>query len=296
MGQGVHCATLSEETGLKILVTGATGFVGRHVVPELLVRGHEVVGVARNSDRARQMPWYGRLRFVACDVHDAGLDPAATFGVPDAIIHLAWPGLPNYKDLFHFERNLLADYHFLKKVIASGVKQLLVTGTCFEYGMQSGALAEDAPTIPDNAYGLAKDTLRRFLQALQPKHPFTLQWIRLFYLYGPGQNPDSLLAQLDKAIENGDTVFNMSGGEQLRDYLPVGEVARRLAVLVEHPECSGIINCCSGNPISVRRLTEQKVAEQGAKITLNFGYHPYPAHEPFAFWGDARKIASLVAK
>lgn len=279
---------------VKILVTGATGFVGRHVVPELFARGHEVVGVGRNPDRARQMPWYGQLRFVACDIHDAGLDPTLILGVPDAIIHLAWSGLPNYKDLFHFERNLPADYHFLKKMTAAGAKQVLVTGTCFEYGMQSGALSEDVPPMPNNSYALAKDTLRKFLQALQAKQPFTLQWVRLFYMYGPGQNPDSLLAQLDRAIENGDSVFNMSGGEQLRDYLPVEEVARRLVVLVEHPECSGIINCCSGSPVTVRRLVEQRIAERRAKIALNLGYYPYLEHEPFAFWGDAAKITGLL--
>jgi dTDP-6-deoxy-L-talose 4-dehydrogenase (NAD+) len=77
------------------------------------------------------------------------------------------------------------------------------------------------PTAPVTPYGLAKDTLRKFLEMLQEVHPFTLQWVRLFYLYGPGQNPKSLLSQLDAAIEQGDPVFRMSGGEQLRDYLPV---------------------------------------------------------------------------
>ncbi len=279
---------------MKILVTGATGFVGRHVVSELLIKGHNVVAVARNLDKAKGMPWYEKVTFIPCDIHDPSLDPGKTFGVPDAIVHLAWPGLPNYKDLFHFEKNLFADYRFLKNMLTAGVKHVLVMGTCLEYGMQNGALSEETIPMPTTPYGLAKDTLRKFLQALQVKHPFTLQWVRLFYMYGPGQNPNSLLAQLDRAIDNKETIFNMSGGEQMRDYLPIEDVARNLVLLLEHPDCSGIINCCSGNPISVRQLVEQRIAERRANIKLNFGYYPYPDYEPMAFWGDRHRLDAIL--
>lgn len=281
---------------MKIVVTGATGFVGRHLVPELLSRGHSVLAVARNVERAKSMLWFEEVEFISTDLHDPSLEPKKSLGIPDVLSHLAWPGLPNYKDLFHFERSLPAAYHFIKKMVEAGVQQILVTGTCFEYGMQSGPLSEDLPTLPENPYGLAKDTLRKFLQELQKYHPFTLQWVRLFYMYGEGQNPNSLLAQLDRAIDQGHEAFDMSGGEQLRDYLPVEEVARRLAILVEHPEVNGIINCCSGKPISVRRLVEERVKEQKSSIRLNLGYYPYPDYEPMAFWGDASKLNTLSEK
>lgn len=279
---------------MNILVTGATGFIGRHLVPELLRRGHRVTAVARAQTKATTMPWIGEVTFVACDLHDPMLSPAEQLGVPELLIHLAWPDLPNYKALFHFERNLPADYRFLKAMLTAGTRRLLVTGTCFEYGMQSGPLVEDTPVLPANPYGLAKDTLRHFLQALQAEQTFLLQWVRLFYLYGAGQNPNSLLAQFDRAVERGDAVFNMSGGEQLRDYLPVEEVARRLVILAEHPECEGIINCCSGTPISVRRLVEQRMVEHGVKMVLNLGHYPYPDYEPMAFWGNPGKLDKLV--
>ena len=206
-------------------------------------------------------------------------------------MHLAWPGLPNYTSLFHFEENLPADYRFLKSLVDGGGTHVMVTGTCFEYGMQSGCLSEDAVTQPANPYGLAKDTLRKSLQALQQQHSFSLQWCRLFYMYGPGQNPNSILAQLDRAIDNGEAVFNMSGGEQLRDYLPVDEVASKLTSLIERPGRPGIFNVCSGTPTSIRRLVETHVAKRGAKIALNLGHYAYPDHEPMAFWGDARKLS-----
>lgn len=106
------------------------------------------------------------------------------------------------------------------------------------------------------------------------------------FVYSPGQNPKSLLSQLDAAIDRGDPVFRMSGGEQLRDYLTVEEVARRIVLVSGHPECQGIINCCSGRPVSVRRLVEEHISRKGADIELELGYYPYPEYEPMAFWGD----------
>jgi len=275
---------------MNVLVTGATGFIGRHVVPSLLERGHAVTAVARDEAKARSLPWFASVSFVACNVHRSICDALELFGRPEAVVHLAWPGLPNYGSMFHVEENLFADYRFLKSLVEGGVDHLLVTGTCLEYGMQTGALNESTPTEPTSPYGLAKDSLRKFMQLLQKEHRFTLQWARLFYLYGPGQHPNSLLAQLDRLIDSGKTVFDMSGGEQLRDYLPVEVAASRLVALLERPHCNGIVNICSGDPISVRRLVEQYVAKRGANIQLNLGYYPYPEYEPMAFWGEGSKF------
>jgi nucleoside-diphosphate-sugar epimerase len=278
---------------MKILVTGATGFLGRHLVTELAVAGHQILAVARNPDRLSDMPWRNSVSLLACDIHSADLETALAFA-PDLLVHLAWPGLPNYRQAFHFERNLPADYRFLKRAVECGIGRILVTGTGAEFGLLSGALAEDATTDPYNAYGIAKDSLRRFLQHLQLSQPFVLQWVRLFHIYGPGQNPGSLLAQLDRAVEEGATSFDMSGGEQLRDYLPVQEVARRISLLVSRPDIQGVINCCSGTPISVKQLVEKRIAELGAKLELNLGAYPYPDYEPMAYWGSVGKLAGAL--
>lgn len=279
---------------MKTLVTGAAGFVGRHVVTELLSRGHQVIAVDRDEDRARTMPWFQYCRFIAHDIYQPTSNPRKVFGDSDVVIHLAWQGLPNYKELFHFEDILPADYRFLKSLVASSYPQLLIAGTCLEYGMQNGCLKEALPTRPTNPYALAKDTLRKALEMLKAQHPFALQWARLFYMYGDGQNPGSLLAQLDRAIEAGDPVFNMSGGEQLRDYLPVQQIAAYLVTIAESPNFSSIVNVCSGVPISVRRLVEQRIAHRKSKIRLNLGYYSYPDYEPMAFWGDRHKLDGIL--
>lgn len=281
-------------TGLHVLVTGATGFVGRHLVSALLSKGCRVRAVARNAQVAQSMPWIDDVEFVSADIHAADLDVAAlTMGI-DALVHLAWPGLPNYQGLFHFEQNLFADYHFIKVVVASGVGQVMVTGTCFEYGMQNGALDESAVAQPTNPYGLAKNTLRLFLESLQREQAFKLQWVRLFYLHGEGQNSKSLLASLDRAIDTGDASFNMSAGDQLRDYLAIDMAADNLVGVLHCRDFSGVVNCASGQPISVRALVEQRLVERGAALHLNLGHYGYSPHEPMAFWGDNQRLLRLL--
>lgn len=278
----------------RVLVTGATGFVGRHVVAALLARGCSVRAVARRLNAAQGMSWFDQVEFVSADVHDPQLDIAALCDGVDALVHLAWPGLPNYQALFHLEHNLMADYRFIKAAVEAGVQQVQVTGTCFEYGLQNGALAETLQCQPANPYGLAKHSLQQFLDTLRRQVPFTLQWARLFYLHGEGQNPNSLLAALDRAIHAGQLVFDMSGGEQLRDFLPISVAAGHLADLLMQRDFSGVVNVCSGQPVAVRNLVEAHCAARGANIALNLGHYPYPAHEPMAFWGDARRLRALL--
>jgi nucleoside-diphosphate-sugar epimerase len=277
---------------MKIAVTGAAGFIGRHVLNALAGQGGEVTAVLRPSAAAPSgLPCD---RVVHLDIQDAPANAFELLGRPDALIHLAWGGLPNYRSLHHFEQELPAQYRFLKHLVTAGLNTLLVAGTCFEYGMQSGSLGEDLEARPDNPYGFAKDTLRRQLEYLKTKHPFNLVWSRLFYLHGEGQAENSLFPQLKAALERGDAAFDMSGGEQLRDYLPVSEVARSLVALVLKQADIGVVNVCSGQPVSVRKLVEGWIAENDWSIDLNLGRYPYPDYEPMAFWGDRRKLNKLL--
>lgn len=282
---------------MHFLVTGASGFVGQHVVRALLARGHRVTVSATTPDHLARFEWAGQVTVApyTLTTQPDERDLYAYFGQPDAVIHLAWQGLPNYKASFHLDQNLFPQYLFLKNLIGHGLRDLTVTGTCFEYGMQSGCLSEDVPAQPGNAYALAKESLRTFLGTLQTEQPFVLKWVRLFYMYGPGQNPKSILPLLERAIAAGDPEFSMSGGEQLRDYLPVETVATYLSCIAEQTTVTGIINCCSGQPISVRRLVEEHLIRLKAQIKLRLGYYPYPDYEPMAFWGDNQKLKTILA-
>ena len=281
---------------MKVLVTGATGFVGRHVVTELLHSGATVVATSHGGPPVDSFAWHREVEYIEADLCEKQRDYRGLFGAPDALVHLAWARLPNYRDRFHFETNLPCSYEFIKQMVLGGVRDVTVTGTCFEYGMASGCLSEDRAPDPGNSYALAKDTLRRFLEELRREHDYRLKWVRLFYLYGEGQRRDSLLEQLKQAIANGEPSFNMSGGEQLRDYLPVTTAARYIARICLQSRVTGIINCCSGDPISVRRLVEETARGLGAQISLNLGHYPYSTLEPMAFWGSTERLDEALSK
>jgi len=273
---------------VNVAVTGASGFLGRYVLDALVRQGLDPVAASRERAPAA-------TRSTVFDLHDPPEDVFDRLGEPDTLIHLAWAGLPNYGSLHHVEQELPAHYRFLKAIVEAGTRNVVVAGTCLEYGMQSGQLREDQPPSPTTAYGLAKDSLRKQLQQLQADVPFALTWARLFYVYGEGQSAASLSSQLKAAVQRGDTVFNMSGGEQLRDYLPVEAAADALVRLACTGLDNGIVNVCSGTPISVAELVRGWIEANGWSISLNLGYYPYPDYEPMSFWGDRRKLAACTA-
>lgn len=270
---------------MKIAVTGARGFVGRHVLAELARRDVDVVASYRPT-ASSIVPAMARLQWVSLDLACPPEDCFTALHRPDVLLHLAWGGLPNYRSSHHVEVEMPRHLAFLENVVRNGLSALVVAGTCLEYGLQSGALAPGADTLPTTSYGTAKDALRRRLQALQAECSFSLTWARLFYMYGDDQPATSLWPSLKAAALAGRSEFPMSGGEQLRDYLPVEEVASDLAGLALAPADRGPVNVCSGQPVSVRDFVENKIRQNGWHITPIYGELPYTDYEPMAFWGE----------
>ena len=254
---------------MKIAITGASGFVGRHVLHAVAQRKDvEVVAVSRQAPGA----WLpSGMRHVALDLAAPPPDVFAALGQPDVLIHLAWSGLPNYQSRHHYETHLAEQYRFLQQLAAAGLPSLLCAGTCFEYGMRSGEL-----------------------EVLAADLGFQLSWARLFYMYGEGQAPGSLYSQFMAAGASGAAEFPMSGGEQLRDFLHVTDVAQRLVGLACDTPGAGIVNVCSGRPTSVRALVESWLEIHRWPMKLVLGHYPYPAYEPMAFWGSSAKLNRLL--
>jgi len=277
---------------VRIAVTGASGFVGRHVVAELQRRSLPVVAAIHTHALDAGSPDGIEVKL---DLYDLPADAFQRLGSPQILVHLAWSGLNDYTSSSHVERELPAHMAFLNSMVNCGVSHVVVAGTCLEYGMKSGALEENLETKPVVPYAAAKDTLRRHLELLRLEKDFALTWARLFYLYGEGQREASLFGQMERAAGRGDKTFQLSGGEQKRDYLHVAEAARLLVDLTLCDQNDGVVNVCSGEPISIRDLTTAWAEEFDWPFQLEFGRRPYNDYEPMEFWGTRSKLERSLA-
>jgi nucleoside-diphosphate-sugar epimerase len=264
-----------------IHLLGSEGFIGRALQREagnlqLHCWSHRQTDLDHYFDLLDPLSWQALLK---CQ--------------PTHAILLSWPGLPNYQELFHVSRNLPACVELIEQLVEAGLQRLVVAGTCYEYGLQNGPLKEDQFTDPVNCYAIAKDSLRRVIASRYSQQDLQWCWARIFYPFGHGQNPNSLLPSLQRAIDQGDPIFAMSSGRQVRDFVPVDQVAKLLLRLTTHPEAHGIYNCGSGRPISLRELAEECINESLSSTALKPGVYPDRQDEPLAFWADTRKITHL---
>ena len=280
----------------KVLVTGATGFIGNWVVEELLKLNVNVIATSTNTEKAKQFPWFGKVDYVPLDLKR--FLPTENyfdfFHQPSHLIHLAWEGLPNYNSKFHLEENLPRHFAFLKNLVKNGLYNITVSGTCLEYGVKEGELKENDAVEPTTFYAQAKNELRIILEQMAKEKPLPVKWVRLFYMYGKGQSKNSLLSQLELAIVNNETTFNMSGGGQVRDFLPVQNVAEYIVKIAMQDKVTGIINCCSNQPVKVKDFVSKYLKEQNKIIHLNLGFYPYPVYEAMEFWGNNTKLKSIL--
>jgi nucleoside-diphosphate-sugar epimerase len=268
----------------NIIVSGATGFIGRHVARSLIANGYKVTALVRDPVKAKTISSITDVPHVLFDIKN----PKKILDIQNkkTLIHCAWGDVRDVLSQKHIEEHYLNNYLFIRSCVEQGINQILITGTCYEYGLQYGPVSAITETKPNTPYALAKDGLHKALRALQKDIYFELIWVRLFYVYGEGQDSKSIISLFDNALLKGDKTFNMSYGEQILDYLPVESVAEQIVNLLV--ERDGVFNICSGKPISLRRLLEQRMVEKGTSIQLNLGYYEYRQHDSMAIWGECK--------
>ena len=276
---------------MKVALTGGTGFIGHHIRKLLAKTDHDVLLVVREQAKIGELG--ANEKFIITDIGEGRDDWFDHLNRPDVLLHLAWGGLPNYLDSYHANVALPLQVQFLKRLVLTGLGKLVVTGTCYEYGLISGALVESEDTYPNTPYGFAKDRLRRSLSDFRGETDFEFTWARIFYPYGDGQSEMSIHSQLRSAILNGDQQFKMGSGKQILDFISVERVASVLVSLATYHEGVGIVNVGSGKPQMVLDFIQDQIQKLGARIVPLVGAIPDRKFESQAFWADISKLKSL---
>lgn len=273
------------------LVTGAGGYIGRHVVTALLDLGFSVTAVLRPGSKSvvdeRSQVAYADVLVPALDLTSLAPTP------PTVLVHLAWQDGFAHNAPSHMVM-LSAHFGFLTKVVQWGVPRVSVLGTMHEIGYWEGAIDADTPTNPSTLYGIAKDALRKAVfTTLADKTALT--WLRCYYIYGDDRNNNSIFTRLLEAVDAGKPTFPFTTGKNQFDFIKVQELGRQIAAVAAQGEVRGIVNCSSGVPVSLADTVEAFISENQLPISLEYGRFPDRPYDSPGVWGDATIIRHLTA-
>ena len=268
---------------MKILVTGANGYLGKGVVKNLLDKGCHVIATDMKDDLIDS-----RADILPADLFSLE-DPFQYFKCPDVVLHMAW------RDGFvHNSENHIYDlpkhYSFLNKMIESGIKQVAVMGSMHEIGFFEGSINEHTPTNPQSYYGISKDALRRAVELQCRNKNIVFQWLRGFYIVGKTEDGSSVFSKIVQAAHKGQKEFPFTMGLNQFDFLDYDLFCMFVADSVLQSKVDGIINICSGRPEKLADRVERFIEENNFNIKLQYGTFPDRPYDSKAIWGDDFKI------
>lgn len=275
---------------MKVLVTGAAGYIGRHVVKELLDLGHEVVAADIIKTGIDE-----RASFLSIDIFSGVFDIFEKMGYPDACIHLAWRDGFVHNSHAHMS-NLSLHYKFLCDMIDGGCRRLAVMGTMHEIGLWEGAIDENTPCNPLSQYGIAKNALRQSLLLYAKDKNVNIYWLRAYYILGDDLKNHSIFTKLLQSAQEGKKEFPFTTGKNKYDFIEVEELARQIARASTQDRYIGIINVCSGTPISLADRVERFIKERNLDIKLVYGEFPDREYDSKIVYGDNQVIRKIMCE
>lgn len=268
---------------MKVLVTGAAGFIGSHAVRALLDRGHPVRAVVRpGGDAARIADRAGAVETAACDLWSAPASELERLCAGcETVLHAAWYAVPG---LYLAARENLdcaaGSLRLLEAAAAAGVRRAVFVGSCFEYDFDAGYLDEESAVGPGSLYAASKLAVRYQGEQRAKLLGVEFAWARLFYQYGPHEDARRLVPAVIRALLQGQPV-DVTRGLQVRDFLHVADVGAALAEIAAGG-LAGVVNVGSGDPVTVRRVVETLETLVGARGLVRFGARPdNPTDPPF---------------
>ncbi len=272
---------------MKILVTGANGYLGQGIVKHILDTGNEVVAVDFSVEQIDE-----RADRMACNLFEVE-DPYHFFGEPDVFLHLAWrDGFIHYSDA-HI-KDLPNHYEFLKRIAKSNIKTIAVMGSMHEVGFYEGCIKEDTPCNPITPYGISKNALRELTNILCNKYNKQFMWLRGYYIVGNSEHGSSIFSKITAAEKEHKKDFPFTMGKNQFDFIDYEEFCEQVARAVIQNEILGIINICSGHPEKLSDRVERFIRDNNYQVKLNYGSFPDRPYDSQAVWGDANKIKSIL--
>lgn len=274
---------------MKILVTGANGYIGQGVVKKLLDNGHHVIAADFSENNID-----GRASVKTCDIFSLE-EPYEFFEQPDVVLHLAWRNGFVHNNSSHIE-DLPNHFQFLKRLIDAGVPQLAVLGSMHEIGFHEGSVKDSTPANPLSLYGIGKNALRGAVQYLIREKGLSFQWIRGFYIVGNIESGSSIFSKIAQSESEGKEFFPFTSGQNQWDFIDYENFCDQIVAIVEQKKVTGIINACSGYPEKLADRVERFIRDNHYKIKLKYGEFPDRIYDSKAIWGDDSKIRMIMAE
>ncbi len=272
---------------MKILVTGANGYLGSGIVKHILDNGNEVVAVDFAVDHVDN-----RAEKKACDIFSIE-DPYNSFGQPDVLLHLAWrDGFVHFSDAHIYD--LPQHYAFINKFSETDIKMIVGMGSMHEIGFFEGSIKDGTACNPTTPYGISKNALRELTEMLCNQHNKKFMWLRGFYIVGNSKYGSSVFSKIAMAESEGKEEFPFTMGQNQFDFIDYDDFCEQTAKAVCQDSILGIINICSGHPEKLADRMERFIKENGYSIKLKYGAFPDRPYDSKAIWGDAQKIDAIM--
>lgn len=272
---------------MKILVTGSNGYLGQGIVKNILDKNVQVLAVDIKTEKIDK-----RAQIIKTDIFDLE-NPYEALNRPDVLLHLAWrDGFVHDSDV-HID-DLPKHYHFIKKMISSGVDRVTIMGSMHEIGFYEGCVHENTPCNPMNLYGIAKVALKNAIEELAQKNNTNFQWLRGYYIVGNSKTGNSIFSKITQAESNNKKEFPFTMGQNQFDFLDYQSFCDRVAETVCQDEINGIIDICSGKPEKLADRVEKFIIDNHYHIKLKYGAYPDRLYDSKAIWGDNKKIIQIL--
>ncbi len=272
---------------MKILVTGANGYLGQGIVKKLCDLGAEVIACDFSVDNVDR-----RANAVAADMFSVE-QPFEFFGKPDVLLHLAWRDGFVHNSNTHID-DLPKHKKFVTAFVEGGIKRLCAMGTMHEIGFYEGSIDETTPCKPQSQYGIAKNALRAICEQLCSGADIPFQWLRGYYIVGNSKFGNSIFSKITAAEAEGKTEFPFTTGQNQYDFLDYDEFCYQVAAAAMQDSVLGIINICSGHPEKLCDRVERFISENGYKIKLGYGKFPDRPYDSKAVWASDTKIRKIL--